>query len=134
MHANNSSYASPNGGEDPRLFPLLAKSFAGLPKTALLAPEHDLNFDEIGAYALALQKEAVPVHFQVDHGLPHAHWLVGRHPSPAMNLPHSFKQACQSCRTVRHSSCEMVGRRGEVAAANQVMAITCSGYKGFERM
>lgn len=74
--ADDPTYASPNGEEDSRLFPLLATTFAGLPKTALLAPEHDPNFDENGAYALALQKEGIPVHFHVDHGLPHAHWSV----------------------------------------------------------
>lgn len=88
---------------DPRASPLLAESFAGLPKTLVITAELDPLRDEGEAYARALQKAGVDVTLKRYDGAVHGFFQMS-------NFSQLARDAIQQCTRFLTQSCVGDGR------------------------
>jgi acetyl esterase/lipase len=73
----------PEDARDPRLNPLLAPSFSGLPPALVFTAGFDPLCDEGKAYADALAAAGVPVRYRCFDALPHSFTAMGAVPAAA---------------------------------------------------
>lgn len=69
-------YADHDAGADPRVSPLRAGDFAGLPATFVATAGHDVLRDEAQAYAEHLRDAGVDVHAKCYPGMIHGFWWM----------------------------------------------------------